>query len=65
MSARRFCLLAAILFAPMALVQLSRPLLEWSVMLNGHELPTWPNWLAFFVFGVLSVLGFTTAGRTR
>ncbi len=65
MSARTFCLLAAILFAIMALVQLSRPLMEWSVMLNGHELPMWPNWLAFFVFGVLSILGFTAAGRTR
>jgi hypothetical protein len=65
MSARTFCLLAAILFAIMALVQLSRPLMEWSVMLNGHELPTWPNWIAFFVFGVLSVLGFTAAGRAR
>jgi hypothetical protein len=63
MSARTFCLLAAFLFAIMALVQLSRPLMEWSIILNGHEFPTWPNWLAFFVFGVLSVLGFTAAGR--
>ena len=63
MSARSFCLLAAILFAVLALVQLSRPLMEWSVTINGHELPTWPNWLAFFVFGTLSVFGFTAAGR--
>jgi hypothetical protein len=63
MSARTFCLLAAVLFAVMALVQLSRPLMEWSVTINGHDLPTWPNWLAFFVFGTLSVFSFTAAGR--
>jgi hypothetical protein len=39
----RFCLLAAILFAAMALVQLSRPLMEWSATLNGHAMPTWPK----------------------
>jgi hypothetical protein len=63
MSPRTFCLLAAILFAIMALTQLSRPLSEWSVTLNGYEMPTWLNWLAFFIFGVLSVLGFTAAER--
>lgn len=63
MSPRSYCLLTAILFALIALVQVSRPLLDWSVILNGYEIPMWLNWLAFFAFGILSVLGFYSAER--
>lgn len=63
MTAKSFCMLAAAIFALMALVQVARAVMGWPVAVLGYEIPFWPNWIAFAVLAGLSVLGFKAAGR--
>ena len=61
MSARSYCMLAAAIFALIAVLQLLRVLLGWSVTLNGAAVPFWASWIAVIVAGGLSALGFRAA----
>ena len=46
MTTRTFCTLAAAIFALIALLQLIRIVMGWSVTLNGVDVPSWANWIA-------------------
>lgn len=59
MTARSYCLLAAAVFAVMAVLQLSRAIGLWpTVMVGSTPMPDWPSWVAFVVAGGLAWLGY-------
>jgi hypothetical protein len=65
MTSRRYSLMAAVIFAIMAVLQLSRGILGWPVDVTTPwgiiAVPLWPNWLAWAVMLYLAWLGFTAA----
>lgn len=61
MSAKSYSLLAAAIFTIVAVLQLSRALMGWQVMVGSHTMPVWPSWVAFLVAGTLAWLGFSVA----
>lgn len=61
MTARSYSLLAAAIFAIIALLQLLRAVMGWQVMVDSHTMPVWPSWIAFLVAGTLAWLGFSAA----
>jgi len=63
MTANSFCGLAAAIFMLVALVQLTRAALGWSLSINGYDIPVWASWIAFLIASGLSFLGFRAAGR--
>jgi hypothetical protein len=63
MTSRSFALLAAVIFAVMAVVHLVRALFGWPITLGMADIPLWVSWIAFIVMGGLAVLGFTSAHR--
>ncbi len=64
MTIRTFCTLAAAIFALIALLQLLRIVMGWSVTLNGVDVPFWASWIAVTVAGALSFVGFRAAMRS-
>ena len=64
MTTRSFCMLAATIFALIALLQLLRIFMEWSVTLNGVVIPFWASWVAVIVACALSLVGFRSATRS-
>jgi len=64
MTIKTFCTLAATIFALIALLQLIRIVMGWSVTLNGVDVPLWASWIAVIVAGVLSFVGFRAARRS-
>jgi hypothetical protein len=64
MTTRTFCTLAAAIFALIALLQLIRIVMGWSVSLNGVDVPFWASWIAVIVAGALSLIGFRTTLRS-
>ena len=44
-----FSLIAAVVFALVALLQLVRFVLEWPVVINGINVPLWASVIAFLV----------------
>jgi hypothetical protein len=58
MTARSFALLAAMIFAVMAALQLMRVILGWPVTVDLgwgiFAMPFWPNWIATLAFGFLA-----------
>ena len=54
MTTRSFCMLAAAIFALIALLQLLRIFMEWSVTLNGVVIRFWASWIAVIVASALS-----------
>jgi hypothetical protein len=64
MTMRTFCTLAAAIFALIALLQLVRIVMGWSVTLNGVDVPFWASWIAVIVAGALSAVGFRAAMRS-
>ncbi|MCP3462633.1 hypothetical protein [Bradyrhizobium sp. CCGUVB23] len=65
MTIRAFCTLAAAIFALIALLQLIRIVMGWSVTLNGVDVPFWASWIAVTVAGALSFVGFRAAMRLK
>ena len=65
MTIRTFCTLAAAIFALIALLQLIRIVMGWSVTLNGVDAPFWASWIAVTVAGALSLVGFRAATRSE
>ena len=64
MTTTAFCTLAAALFALIALLQLIRIVMGWSVTLNGVDMPFWASWIAVLVAGALSFVGFRAVTRS-
>jgi hypothetical protein len=67
MTCRRYSLMAAVIFAILAVMQLARAILGWSVDVTtpwgALAVPLWPNWLACAVLLYLAWLGFTASRR--
>jgi hypothetical protein len=63
MTTKTFCTLAAAIFALIAVLQLSRIVMGWSITLNGIDVPFWASWIAVAVTGALSFVGFRAAMR--
>ena len=64
MTVRTFCTLAATVFALIALLQLIRIVMGWSVTLNGIDVPFSASWIAVAVAGTLSFVGFRAVMRS-
>lgn len=64
MTIKTFCTLAAAIFTLIALLQLIRIVMGWSVTLNGVDVPFWASWIAVIVAGALSFVGFSAAMRS-
>ena len=64
MSTRRpFTLLAAVIFAAMALVHVYRIATDFQIIVGSHSLPTSVSWLAIAVTGVLAVMLYRESQR--
>ncbi|AHY50532.1 hypothetical protein BJS_09055 [Bradyrhizobium japonicum SEMIA 5079] len=64
MTIRTYCTLAAAIFALIALLQSIRIVMDWSVTLNGVDVPFWVSWIVVTVAGALSFVGFRPAMRS-
>ncbi|MEO8460501.1 MAG: hypothetical protein ABI451_08230 [Dokdonella sp.] len=51
-----FTLIAVVVFACVALVQLIRLIEAWPVLINGFSVPLWASAMVFAVAAVLSVM---------
>jgi hypothetical protein len=65
MTMRSYTLLAAVIFAVIAVLQLMRAVLGWPITVvtawGPMSMPVWPNWIAFAAFAFLAWLGFTAS----
>ncbi len=59
MSAMSFSRVAGVIFAVVALLQLTRALAGWEVVIDGTPVPVMASWIAAAVAGALAWLGFT------
>jgi len=57
-------MLAAGIFALVALLHLLRIVMGWSITLNGGDVPFWASWIAVAVAGALSLIGLRAATRS-
>ena len=64
MTMRTFCTLAAAIFALIAVLQLIRIVMGWSITFNGVTVPFWASWVAVIVTGALSFVGFRAVMRS-
>ena len=53
---KRFSTIAAVVFALVALAQLLRLVLGWSIVINGINIPLWASAIACLVAGGLAVM---------
>ena len=60
---RRYELVSGIFFSIVALAQLTRTLLAWSVQVAGFVVPVWFSGVAFLIVGGLAIWAFRSAGR--
>jgi hypothetical protein len=60
MDANQYPLLAASIFALVAVVQLVRAIQGWPITIHTTSIPVWASWVACVVAGILAWLGFTT-----
>ena len=62
MTARSYSRLTAVIFAIIAILQLTRAAGLWPpVTVGTMAMPEWPSWAAFVVAGGLAWLGFTAS----
>jgi hypothetical protein len=58
-----FTTLACLLLALIALLQLTRALLGWEVIVNGFAVPIWPSAVAALVAGLIAAMTWREARR--
>lgn len=58
-----FTSLACLLLAAIALLQLTRLLLGWGIVVNGYAVPLWASGVAAIVTGGLSLLAWRESRR--
>jgi hypothetical protein len=63
MGNRPFTLLAAAIFALMAVVHLYRIVTHFQIILGSHEIPMSASWIAIAITGVLAVMLFRESRR--
>lgn len=59
---RRYELVSGIIFALVALAQLTRAVLGWPLQIDGFSVPIWCSGVAFVIAGALAIWGFRSAG---
>ena len=59
MDTTRYARLAGAVFALVAVLQVARAAMGWSVSLEGTAIPVWASWVAAVVAGALAWLGLT------
>ena len=59
MDTTRYARLAGAVFALVAVLQLARAAMGWSVSLEGAAIPVWASWVAAVAAGALAWLGLT------
>ena len=59
MNASNYARLAGAVFAVIAVFQLARAAMGWSVSFDGTAIPVWASWVAAVVAGALAWLGLT------
>ena len=59
MNLKNFALLAAVIFAIVALVHLVRVIMGWQIVIDSCTVPMWPSWIALVIAAGLSYLGFS------
>ena len=64
MSQKTFTTIASVIFGVVALLQLLRVLLGWSLVVGGWTVPMWFSWVAVIVAGGLSYFGARLALRS-
>ncbi|MEO8547525.1 MAG: hypothetical protein ABI422_04070 [Sphingomicrobium sp.] len=62
-TSRPFTLLAAAIFALMALVHLYRIVTHFQIILGSHEAPMAASWLAIIITGLLAVMLYRESQR--
>ena len=60
---RPFTLIAAVIFALMALVHLYRIVTHFQIILGSHPVPLWVSWAAIVVTGLLAAMLFRESRR--
>ncbi len=60
MPAKAYATLVAVLFALMALAQLTRAIMGLPITIGQTAIPIAASWIAFAVFALLSAIGFVT-----
>jgi hypothetical protein len=63
MGNRPFTLLAAAIFALMAVIHLYRIVTHFQIILGSHEIPMSASWIAIAITGVLAVMLFRESRR--
>ena len=63
MSQKTFTKIATVILGIVALLQLLRIFLGWSVVIGGWMVPMWFSWIAVVVAGSLSYFGIRLATR--
>jgi hypothetical protein len=63
MTTRNFCLLAAVIFAVIAILQLARALAGLPVTVGSFAIPILPSWIAAIVLAGLAWLGYRASRR--
>ena len=63
MTARNFCLLAAVIFAIIAILQLARAIAGLPVTVGNITIPIWLSWIAAMVLAGLAWLGYQASRR--
>jgi hypothetical protein len=63
MDAKTFSLMAGVIFALVALLQLVRILMEWHVTIGEWSVPKSVSWVALIVSGGLALLGLRLGQR--
>jgi hypothetical protein len=61
MNPKTYSLLAAVIFAIVAMLQLVRALSAWPVTIATLSVPLWASWIACAVAAVLAGVGFAAA----
>jgi hypothetical protein len=60
---RPFTLLAAVIFAAMALVHAYRLMTHFQIILGSHEIPLAASWIAIAITGLMAVLLYRESQR--
>jgi hypothetical protein len=63
MDAKTFSLVAGVIFAVVALLQLVRIFMQWIVVIGDWSVPKSVSWVALIVFGGLALLGLRLGQR--
>jgi len=58
MSEKTYIAVSGIIFALIAVLQLTRALSGWPARVGTFELPLWPSWVAVLVAGYLAISAF-------